>query len=179
MLFWNHLGISFPLSTGSTGKTNFWVLWAGPDLTLTFMILTWPSPGTWTSRTPCISWYKSNYLNIRIFCIIRIFVHWFPKKRILFVIRIRPILISEYYSLFVFVPFSLFVATLIVWVYWYTPEQDTSSWRSGTGATLLGHCPTPWEILNTGQSEPRLCEVRLCVCMDGLSNPSETLQCLE
>ena len=113
MLFWNHLGISFPLSTGSTGKTNFWVLWAGPDLTLTFMILTWPSPGTWTSRTPCISWYKSNYLNIRIFCIIRIFVHWFPKKRILFVIRIRPILISEYYSLFVFVPFSLFVATLV------------------------------------------------------------------
>ena len=113
MLFWNHLGISFPLSTGSTGKTNFWVLWAGPDLTLTFMILTWPSPGTWTSRTPCISWYKSNYSNIRIFCIIRIFVHWFPKKRILFVIRIRPILISEYYSLFVFVPFSLFVATLV------------------------------------------------------------------
>ena len=112
MLFWNHLGISFPLSTGSTGKTNFWVLWAGPDLTLTFMILTWPSPGTWTSRIPCISWYKSNYLNNWIFCIIRIFVHWFPKKRILFVIRIRPILISEYYSLFVFVPFSLFVATL-------------------------------------------------------------------
>ena len=122
MLFWNHLGICFPLSTGSTGKTNFciawvkiidfWVLWAVPDLTLTFMTLTWPSPGTWTSRTPCISWYKSNYSNIRIFCIIRIFVHWFPKKRILFVIRICPILISEYYSLFVFVPFSLFVSTL-------------------------------------------------------------------
>ena len=37
----------------------------------------------------------------------------FPKKRILFIIRIRPILISEYYSLFVFVPFSLFVATLL------------------------------------------------------------------
>lgn len=65
------------------------------------------------SGTPCISRYKSNYSNIRIFCIIRIFEYWFHKKRILFVIRIRPILISEYYSLFVFVLFSLFVATLI------------------------------------------------------------------
>ena len=65
------------------------------------------------SGTPCISRYKSNYSNIRIFCIIRIFEYWFHKKRILFVIRIRPILISEYYSLFVFVLFSLFVATLV------------------------------------------------------------------
>ena len=104
MLFWNHLGISFPLSTGSTGKTNFWVLWAGPDLTLTFMILTWPSPGTWTSRTPCISWYKSNYSNILHYSNIRSLVsqktniirYSYSSNfdfRILFVIRIRPIFI--------------------------------------------------------------------------------------
>ena len=38
-----------------------------------------------------ISWFQSNYLNIRIFCIIRIFKYWFLK--------------NEYYSLFVFVQF--------------------------------------------------------------------------
>ena len=88
------------------------------------------------SGTPCISRYKSNYSNIRIFCIIRIFEYWFHKKRILFVIRIRPILISEYYSLFVFVLFSLFVATLLVKVAHNGP-LDSSSQKNGPGGQ---HC---------------------------------------
>ena len=55
---------------------------------------------------------------------------------------------------------------VIVWVNWYTPEQNrTSSPRSDAGATLLGHCPTPWETPNTGQTELVL-SVSVSVCMD-------------
>ena len=102
-MFWNHLDISFPLSTGILFQIQIGFEVAYFDKStmqvdnfepvfLSFSLSQWQSFSAITSvlsETPFLSWYQANYSNIRICCIIRIFKYWFPKK--------------EYYSLFLFI----------------------------------------------------------------------------
>ena len=61
------------------------------DIDIDLFITSFPFITINTLISLYISWFQSNYSNIRIFCIIRIFEYWFLK--------------NEYYSLFVFVQF--------------------------------------------------------------------------
>ena len=103
-MFWNHLDISFPLSTGILfqiqigfevayfDKSTVQVVNFEPVF-LSFSLSQWQSFSaimSVLSETPFISWYQANYSNILHYSNIRIMI---SKKRILFVIRIRPIFI--------------------------------------------------------------------------------------